>query len=308
MTATPSITPTFTATPTPLTYPFHVEVSAYNEAGERVRSIYSGSSQQSGAQATLSGASLLAGSSGFSLIFPGLLNNGGHQLGWDGSNDQGQPLSGGIYYLHIETMDPFGSVSTLSQPVNVLAAPASAQISVFNSAGELVASLAPPAGLSGLGLASLELSSMVPGSQALKINLRGGNASAVLSWDGRKADGGFVSSGTYSVLVKDGSYRAEFSFTVLDAPLAGSASPFAVPNPAHAQDAVLRIQLPGSSPFLRRVCLYSLAGELIATQAAEAGVSGIDFDIHGLAAGIYVASVSDAAAKRSFTIKICIAK
>jgi len=139
-TNTPTITPTYTVTltPTPVGQ-FTVSVNVYNSAGEVIKTILvkqfvqpvNSISLPSNMITTLNGPG-----SAIQVYFQGVL------IGtWDGSNNNGSPVSNGTYRIQIDTASPMGLVTSVSQQVMVNRGLSNATVNIFNSAGEVVRSL-----------------------------------------------------------------------------------------------------------------------------------------------------------------------
>jgi flagellar hook assembly protein FlgD len=280
-------------------------VGVYNEAGELVKTLYAGPSQASGNTASFASLSLSEGEAPLKITFAGILDNGSTQVSWDGTNNQGQALSGGVYYLHVTTTDSFGAVTSLNQSVNVMAAPPAASITVYNSAGEVVARLTPPPGAGSLSAAQLQNTTMVAGQKPLSLGLRGGLGTSTLTWNGLNAQGNPVAPGSYTILIHDQGYTSQLSFTVIEAPGAGITAAVAAPNPAQAADNVLVIAWSGSGTGPKRVCLYNAASELVATAQASLSEQKVEIGISRLAGGIYIATVQDQASHQVIATKVC---
>ena len=73
---------------------------------------------------------------GFFTDSHGVQNTGG--ISWDVTNDTGQALDGGVYYVKAEYRDAFDRVTTLIEPVQVLNTEGQNTLMIFNSAGEVV--------------------------------------------------------------------------------------------------------------------------------------------------------------------------
>lgn len=217
----------------------------------------------------------------------------GLQLAWDGRNSGGQPAGSGAYTLVLAQTDRFGATVTFSAAVQLLRAAASAEIEIFNSAGERVRRLDPPGDASRL---DLDQSGFVPsdlGGQDLKIGYGEG---LWMGWDGRNDRGELVNSGSYLVLVRgtQGGQSLSLSREVVllkgpgQDPLAGA---LVAPNPLGPAQTELRILLPGlASTAPLRARIYSLSGELVAEPSGRAPDGSLRWAVEreGAAAGIYV--------------------
>ena len=274
-------------------YPFQVRAVVYNSAGEVVRRLYDGTYSRSGMGSRLSQNSMQAGQPGCYLVLDGFLADGSGQLPIDGRNDQGQPLGGGSYVIKWESTDPFGSTQTLQFNLLVLPADPLSHLGVFNSAGELVATLPLPVGLSEISDFELKDGAVCVTGQGLNIAERDAQGhAATQTWDGRSDSGAALSSGTYMIRALGGSTQAQgkvWSIQILQAPGA-LAEPVLAPNPvpATAKSFSLFLSLaPSPSGHLR---LHNMAGEMVA-EAQELTPGRIDVQLAGSAAGVYIASI-----------------
>ena len=306
-TPSPTITmsPTITVTPVPMPYQF--TLAAYNSAGELVKVIYSGSAQAVPATLDGMGALLMAGTTSVTVQMGGQVGTGGTTLSWDGTNNAGAPVSGGIYTLKAQIIDPFGQVTSLIHQVNVLPGGTQQLVRVYNSAGELVRQIqlsTPLAGASKLSVSSSSFALAInpatgAAMQPLKIDVTGGSGLVSSQyWDGLNDHGLPVNSGTYTVQlvsVMGGQQTVADSRSIQVIKSADSnntlASAVVGPNPVgpQAKQVFLSydpLSLEGREP---RVELFNLAGEKVA-QGADPTKSG-KIEITGgrsLSGGIYL--------------------
>ena len=337
-TVTPTGTISWTASPTPVPLPHHVTISAYNEAGELVKLIFSGGAQYLPGDLNLSKDVIPGGATGpdgsLGIKFPGYLwdPSSGSAIGgvtWKADNDGGQIVSGGIYYIKVEIVDPFGQVTSLQHSVQVVSVLPENTLRIYNSAGELVANLGLPTttGTGRYGSVRLpEEQYAVKYDEASGQIVAGGAFQVVVAdekgvetsvyWDGRNAQGAPVASGSYTAeLVYNapgagGSHVVEAKgFVVLQAgdpaTLGGS---FACPNPAsHGAD--IMVSYPTSTRYAAVARLYNLAGEMI-DQAEDRGHTGkMSFITKSLASGVYVIKIdklSGGSVVARTTIKVAI--
>jgi hypothetical protein len=279
-----SFTPSPTRAPTPPPLPIHYELSVYNAAGERVKVIGSGSLLVPPESLLLSSQAIVAGSGQVELTL-GSAAGGATPFSWDGTNSNGQPVSGGHYYLKAEIVDAFGKTTTLGASLEVLGASPGAQVSIYNSAGELVyrESLAPPLS----DASSLELQGS-QNSGGLKLWIRQADGSLkAWQWNGRNLRGLAVDSGTYTVKLeqqREGQplVRSEHSFALLRTPQAKGAPPILAGN------RLILGERPGSSASLK---LFALSGELVRSWQLGQPSAQTALDFSRLAPGIYFLEV-----------------
>ncbi|HRU40013.1 MAG TPA: FlgD immunoglobulin-like domain containing protein, partial [Candidatus Goldiibacteriota bacterium] len=211
-TASPTSTMTDTRTPTitltPVKYPYVLVLEVYNEAGEKVKTL-----ADTGVAGDMSEVLLMASgkeayafnaSSGpLTVFFPGLDANsqaGGVSFAWDGRADNGQNAGQGVYHIKATVTDSYGHVNTKVMNVQLLRVEEYARLSVYNTAGELVARVENAS--AGTGDRSLEMPDVIytgygAAPQAIKYS-----EFDTLVWDGRNLEGRLVMSGTYEVVLE----------------------------------------------------------------------------------------------------------
>ncbi len=112
---------------------YKVQVAVYNEAGELVKDIWVEELSQEVKTFSLTGATIT------SLEGKTYVMVGGQIIAsWDGTNQAGDPVSNGVYYVQVTSTDAYGVVTNVSQTVTVSRAIAQIQIDVYNEAGEVV--------------------------------------------------------------------------------------------------------------------------------------------------------------------------
>lgn len=264
---------------TPVIYPFTLEIVIYNSAGEKVRTIednivsnfLSGAAvygqdgkpitafdpSSGSAELKLTGANLPGGTAGISYY-------------WDGSNDQGQPLNSGDYFISVKVTDEYGAAQTHSVELKIIRSEKYILLSIYNSSGEIVRrfEVEPQAGELA-GLAAPEVSYVGGSGQAVNIQYAPGK---FINWDGTGIDGVLVSGGVYEIKLQqqfeDGYHTMSAkSITVLTERTMEIVSEIkAVPNPVIAGNgAADRVEFTWSSPYSGRMefRIYNTAGELI---------------------------------------------
>jgi hypothetical protein len=282
--------------------PYTVSVSVYNSAGELVKNVSTGTSAFS--PGALSTSLMAATASGAVPVQLTLLGGGSSSsLVWDTTNNNGQLVTGGTYYIKVQTTDNFGKITAFTQAVTVIGGAGTDSLVVFNSAGEVVQQInlgtvsAPPqdfsvvgsaAGISGLGTAA---------SIKFKVTAPSGATSPV-SWNGENSQGQPVQSGTYMVRLVytelgQSAVVKVIPVTILalpgGSPQASLAAAIAAPQPlVQRKDgtelSVVYPPLPGDA---LQANLYNLAGELVAKGLDSAG-SGLCLVSTGhIASGIY---------------------
>jgi hypothetical protein len=305
-TYTPTITVSPTASPSPVPMPYRLEMAAYNSAGELVKLIYNGGASALPTTLDGMGGLLLSGQSSVTLQLAGQLANGYNSLSWDGTNNAGAAVTGGIYTIKVELVDTFGQVTSLIHQVNVLPGSTQQFVRVYNSAGELVRQIQLGGALPGASNLSLSSSNFalaidpVTGAavQPLKISVTTAGGTVPEYWDGLTDHGLPVNSGMYtvqlvSVVGGQATVVATRSVQVIKGTDPSNVLSSAVigPNPAGPTDKAIYLRfdptgLQGRQP---RVELFNLAGEKVAEGVR--GSSPDQIEITGgrsLSGGIYV--------------------
>jgi flagellar hook assembly protein FlgD len=277
-------------------FPYILSVEAYNEAGEKVRTIgviqlssgINGMQMEEGGKIT----DLFNPADGsLSIIFPGIDSpgsTGGVTLDWDAKNDSGMDVSQGVYYIKAEVMDNYGHVNTLTEQITVLKTEEWARISIYNEAGEIVARLqdnVAPAEPIELESDNVILVGGGAAPAAFKYS-----ASGTLYWDGKNSFGDLVSSGIYEIQLevktKNGYSTVVESktVTVLAAQpgrILGDVKVY--PNPCVFQDepaAPVTINWTNKSKGEVTIRIYNIAGELIKTiRAGLDSLPGANWDM-----------------------------
>jgi flagellar hook assembly protein FlgD len=281
-------------------------VDIYNSAGEKVKDLYDGPSANplNQLQMTVAGPQ----SSGAPVLVDlGGLGTPGGDLLWNGSNQGGQWVSNGVYYVKVSSIDPFGNVTTTTESVNVIGVENQESIEIFNSAGEVVRkfdlsgvtstvqnmSLDLPAGQSAVSASTNPSTGAITGGVNLTLTLANG-ASRPFFWDGMGNGGAPLQSGSYLIeLVRtepgQTSTIKTLALTLLqskDSSAQQMASSAQVgPNPVLKGGAVKVKYHPNGLNWVQ-VRLYSESGELIA-QAADSGTGTLVLG-SGYSGGIYL--------------------
>ena len=221
-------------------------------------------------------------------------------LYWDGSNDGGQTVAQGLYYIKFTVSNGYGQVETTVKEINILTAEEYVKLKIYNSAGELVRTI-ESSNIPGTSI-SLGVSDVVlvgKGSSDVQVEYAPGQ---VIIWDGNNSDGRTVDSGVYEMKVEistsDG-YKvvASKSVTVLNAGKAGVISEEKVyPNPlVIAGGAIGKATIAWTPTGTGRmtISIYNTAGELI--RKTETGLlpSVFEWDLKTVSgqpvtSGIYV--------------------
>lgn len=280
-----------------------LSINIYNSAGEVVKHLFSGTSQNLPGGFSMNSTTLSPGGTGVSISFGGEISGGATSLVWLGNNDNGQPVSPGSYTIQVTQTDPFGAVQSWTKAITVMPAAVTQSLDIYNSAGELVDQI-NTSSISTLPLSDVALnnpsnSAFVVGTGAgVKFVLHNTSGAQVLeTWNGKSSTGQTVAPGTYIVqLVDNGPSRTVLiskSFTVLDGAGAPSFDVIAGPNPVGPSDKELVFSLNGiQSVEFASVELYNVAGELIASGSGSLGSNRVVMKVGNWSSGIYVAIIN----------------
>ena len=323
-TDSPTATPSLTSTPTPVTLPYQLNVAVYNSAGESVRQLYEGGTNQALQTVTLSSISLIPGYQELGIDLGVLIEATSSTLIWNGDNNTGQYVGGGTYYIKFEVTDQFGKTSTLTETVAVLSAPAQSQIRIYNSAGEVVAKL-DLTGISGrivnfemankvMSPAALDNGGAAPGSGLMLTLIDDRGVKWPFEWQGTNAQGQFVSSGAYTIQLYSvnpsssvSTNRSQGFQIIHNLSVLSARNVLVYPNPASQ---FIRVQIPNISGISMRLSLYNLAGELVKPHLLTSSTL-TELPISDLSSGIYlliVEQTSGAVGSQRVTVKIAVTR
>jgi flagellar hook assembly protein FlgD len=291
------VSPTASPTHQPV---FRVNLTLYNDGGEEVKQLASMvPAWQTADDFAVLTDTFAPKNGGTCLILAA-----GQTFTWDGSNDNGQLVINGVYYLKMQFLDEFGHVQVRTKEVTVVSDGKFYLVKVFNTAGELVRTLQVPA-----STAANAPSRVVPADKTLAVNNQTGAVqplvvdlgSGTLNWDGRNDQGQSVASGNYTLQLLETSGNSARTLgaatvTVLNTS-DGSATLSAlavVPNPVIADRAArleIRFKAAPGTKVLGRI--YNVAGELVVVLAndSDPGKMVLDFSEIKLASGVYVVAV-----------------
>jgi flagellar hook assembly protein FlgD len=310
-------TPTPTITLTPVPFPYVLKIEAYNEAGERVKLIcevrisenigdlYMRINGKDSEVYDPYDMDINGNINPLEFIMPGLMTPdqlGGLEIkfAWDGSNDNGQALTNGLYYIKVSVKDEYGHLETTNREVQLLRSEEYVRINIFNSAGELVRRIEErkaTAGRISLGIEDV----MIIGKDNPDVIINYADG-ASMSWDGKNNEGKMVSSGVYEIQVEvktsDG-FKTEASKSVTILNESGNdalGEVKAYPNPYYV---IPELNLPmtiawaNAGPGTVRVKIYNITGELVKEFKADRAAGSLSWNARSaggasVASGVYV--------------------
>jgi hypothetical protein len=294
--------------------PNQVSITIYNSAGELVKNVFNGPAQYQPGGIGLSTSLVQGGGSGSDdnvfISFPGYLMEPNGQevsgVSWLANNNNGQLVASGIYTIEVQITNNFGQVTTLLKTVQVIDVVPENSLTIYNSAGEVVANIPLTVSLSiGVVSVSLTATSYDPDyspstGQATKamdffVTSSSGPNPLPLQWWGTNDQGAPVASGTYTaqlVYYAPGGTKTivDKPFTVISSRTMGFTGLFAVPNPAQHGDPLEIMYNPISLNYSVVGMLYNLDGQLV-EQSSDPGPSPLVFRTDDLASGVYIAVV-----------------
>jgi flagellar hook assembly protein FlgD len=295
--------------------PYSVTVNIYNSAGELVRNLFSGDTEYPASQAQVMENATTNG--GVQVDVTGLGGSAGPDLIWGGTNNGGQSVESGAYFVQISSTNSLGQTVTENKPVTVVSAAGSATLGIYNSAGELVDNLSgqlsglssQPTGMSLPAGQNGVVASTTPGEGGLKINLTlADGQTTTVFWDGMSSQGQPLQSGNYLVTLSQTSGGSseilKTSPIVLIATKDESANGMAnsalvVPNPVAGNwfDVQYQPGSAGAGAYTAVGMLYDLAGQRVAEATDDgsgtlrfsgdwsSGIYLLDFEVHNGSSG-----------------------
>jgi flagellar hook assembly protein FlgD len=322
ITNTMTNTQTQTITITPVPFPYVMNISVYNEAGELVKVIANTTTSQEAQQVQLlvngNQTNVVSPGSGNALTIllpnvetPDQQKTSGSTFSWDGTNSAGQDVANGAYYIKETTTDPYGHTNIITKPVTVINASQYVQVNIFNTAGELVATVSQA--YDGSGPLSLNISN-TSGNTNYALPVGQGapgitiyyTSTEFLPWDGKNSQGDYVASGVYEVqlVVK----TSTGSNVIVSKPVTllneGSADVLGtvktLPNPYTGDTTTpLKFTWQPSAGGTIKIKIYNIAGELVRTLVGDLGAAAINWDLKGVggqtvSSGTYICVVEGA--------------
>jgi uncharacterized repeat protein (TIGR01451 family) len=281
---------------------YTVKIGVYNEAGELVKVIFTQKYSQPVLSVTLQPGDSITSLRGANHAVTVYSN--GQALGvWDGTAQNGDPVSNGVYHFKVDNIDITGVVTSITRQVTVSRNLRKCVIRVYNEAGETVKHLYSEMNDPGkTSVVEMKISSTViqPGlsppagtPSRLTISLNDGTT---VTWDGTGDNGAYVQTGQYFVEVHtvDGlGGSTTVTKPVLVVESTGEAGKVtAGPNRLNPSNGYLVTFRSGASRGLTlNVSLYTTAGERVATVAGVPGSGQVTWDASGKASGLYLAVV-----------------
>ncbi|HET9870334.1 MAG TPA: T9SS type A sorting domain-containing protein, partial [bacterium] len=305
---------TYSGLATPKTVTANVEVSAnylvhlavYNSVGELIKQILIQTYSQPMDSIQLEQTQEITSLNGTVYV----IVNGQAIASWNGTNQAGDPVSNGQYYIKLDSQDPYGVVTSVSQPVVVNRILTKVEVDIFNSVGEIVRHLYNYVNdPDGTEMSDIKLSSAVlnpnntsgmgaPGQVQVEVETNGSGSGVSLTWDGRSDGGQVVANGQYMIEARwtdsnGGSLVDTKDIVVLgsgNSPAQGKV--YASPQILSSGDPVTKLQINSPLALTFHVNVYDVAGELLKNQKVVQGTQSATWDSSGVASGVYILVVT----------------
>jgi uncharacterized repeat protein (TIGR01451 family) len=280
-----------------------VKVGVYNSAGELVKQIWVQELSQQITNFSLLQTPTITSLNGVVYVEV----NGQEIATWNGTNQAGDPVSNGVYYMKVDNIDPYGVDTSVSETVTVSRSIAKVQVDVYNEAGEIVKHLyayADDPGNMNLGNVTFSSSVIRPivgtptpnGTGDLTITFPNGET---VTWDGTDDNGQIVTNGTYMVEVNWTNGTGGQQVTTHDVTVErGNGSPaggtvFAYPNILKGGAGMVTVQINSPLILTLTASVYDVAGELVKMPVTGlAGNGNVQVDVSKLASGLYFVVVN----------------
>ena len=287
-----------------------INLAVYNEAGELIKTISTFETNIPITGFTVTGGVITTNAGVAQFYFNGIL------LGsWDATTGSGQKVTNGTYLVKINSVDPMGSVTTVTQDVTVNISASTLQIAVYNEAGEAVKTFTQQQ-LAGLltggallpadyNVVQAKLSgqtidptygSPTNSDNLLTITLGSGDS---FNWNGRGDNGSILSPGVYFIEIESQVPGQSPQQITMQIRVIGTNSNVSgvvmAPNPINltqSTQAKFLINEPNVQYDSVEVRLYTVAGELMKTLESQPGNPSVviwDLSGGGVASGAYLA-------------------
>src|SRR5579871_2544615 len=274
-----------------------VKIGVYNSAGELVKQIYVKELSQQ-----VTSISLLQTPTITSLHGVIYVTVDGVQLAtWDGTNQSGDPVSNGAYYIKVDNIDPNGVDTSVSETATVSRSIAKVQVNVYNESGEVIKHIyayADDPGNMSLGNVAFSSNFIQPrlgtptpnGTSSLNITLPNG---VTLNWDGTNDSDQLVTDGVYTVEIhwldgNGGEQVTTHNVSVERGNGPGNGVVVAAPNILNGNSSSTTVYADSSLTLTLTAAVYDVAGELVKKPVTgPAGAGMVPVDVTGLASGLY---------------------
>ena len=292
-----------------------VHLAIYNQAGELIKDLVTFEAANALTDFTVVNGVITTDSQTAQFFYKNMLIGS-----WDATNPNGVKVTNGTYMVKVESTDPYGVTTNITQNVSVVIGRNTLDLAVYNEAGEIVKHFSQAeiqnlvAGSGGsllpadfdVGKVKLSSDTLSPSyssvagaNQTITVTLGSGRT---FTWDGRGDNGNILTTGTYFIEVKSAmqgkpSEQVVMSIHVQDNNASGLADVVLGPNPVKlSQTTVANFYFNNLSAEVTGIAvkIYTVAGELTQTLNNTPGnLSMIAWDLSqaNLASGTYFAVV-----------------
>ncbi len=293
---------------------YMVHVDVYNGAGELVKTLTTFESSFALSGFDMTGSVIQKPQDVASLVYGGVT-----LASWDATNNKGDKVNNGTYYVKVQSTDPFGVTTSVTQDVTVNLAQSTLSLTLYNGAGEVVESLdtaqieslmgVAALSLKDYGLGGVKISSQTlspsynqPGAAGASVTITLGSGGSFV-WDGQGANGEFLQPGSYFLELKStqpNTTSQETTWDIVVLPPSGSAAGKTLlePNPINlSQTQTAKFKINVNSPLVDNVEieLYTVAGELTKIRLTNdpGNASQVTWNLAGIniASGMYIGVV-----------------
>jgi fimbrial isopeptide formation D2 family protein len=282
-----------------------VHLAVYNSVGELIKQILIQTFSEPMNSITLEQTQEITSLNGVVYI----IVNGQAIASWNGTDQNGNPVSNGQYYIKLDSEDPEGITNSVSAAVVVNRTLTEVEAEVFNSAGEVVRHLYSYVDdPNGVQMTDIQLSSTIinpgntsgqgaPGTVNVDVITNVASAGLTLSWDGRADTGSTVANGQYTLEVHWSDATGDTVITRSIVVLGSSNSPaggkvYAYPQILGPGQTSTQFKINSDQALTLMATVYDIAGERI--EAPVTGLPGsnlVNWSASRLASGIYIAVV-----------------
>jgi flagellar hook assembly protein FlgD len=294
-----------------------VKFAIYNQAGEVVMTFPTKDLSTSVNDLQVSSDGILS-SFGASLTMSW---GGGRLLGtWDGTGKSGQVVANGAYYVKVDNVDAFGTVTSVTKSITVSRAISNVTLTVYNEAGEAARHLTstwsgPIADVTEARLTASVISPTNGMSEGVTTTSVMSGNTVLAVWDGRNDSGNIVNNGQYYIEVKVDDGKGDHSKLNLAVAVLSKRSDGSTivvrPNlltPDHPVGTIEGGVLGGTV----HVKVYTITGSLVKTLNGLSGTGVVQVDSASMASGFYilVGEVRDASGdlKQNFRAKVLVVR
>jgi len=246
---------------------------------------------------------------------------GGRVLGtWDGTNTSGSAVGNGTYYVKVDSVDAYGTTTSVTKQLTVNRAVSKVELVVYNQAGEVVRHLAatwsgPIADVTQAKLTASVISPTNGPSEGVTATSVMSGSAVLGVWDGRNDNGDIVNNGQYYIEVKvDDGKGAHSTLELVVSVLSdrsGGKTMVVKPNVLTRDNPVGAID-GGVLGGTVNVKVYSLTGSLVGNLTGVVGAGTVSLDSRPYASGVYilVGEVKDGNGKvtQDFRTKVMVVK